>query len=142
MQEVVLDASAALAWVMPDEGLVEPVDRLITAAERGEVRLMAPGLWPYEVASGLRRAVRMGRTEPARAWHSLQELLSLEVALSHHEVPVEAGWWIAQYHGISLYDASYLALAEAKGCHCLTADRRLLNAAASTGLVRWIGDYE
>lgn len=139
--EVVLDASTALAWMMPDEGLEEPATRLVRASQRWEVRLCAPSLFPYEVANGLRRAARVGRVSPSTAWHTLQDILSLEIAFFSHEEAISRGWWLTRSHGISLYDASYLGLAEQLGCQCLTADQRLANAAADTGLVRWIGDY-
>ncbi len=138
---VVLDASTALAWMMPDEGLRDSAAQLVRASQRWEIRLCAPSLFPYEVASGLRRAARVGRVTPTMAWHTLQDILNLEIAIFSHEEAIARGWWLTRSHGISLYDACYLGLAQQLGCQCLTADQRLANAAAGTGLVRWIGDY-
>ena len=142
MDVLVLDSSVALAWVMVDEGLVEPASRLMRAAAREEVMLVAPSLWPYEIASGLRRATRRGRVDADSAWEALKQLLQREVVLYPHEEPISLGWRLTRSHGVSLYDASYLGLAQHLGSLCVTADQRLVNAAANTGLVRWIGDYE
>jgi len=138
----VLDASVALAWVLPDEGLVEPVGRLMRAVARQEMQLAIPSVWPYEVAHGLRRAALRGRVDRSRAWHFLQTVLEVDVATYPASDVIQRAWWIAASGGITVYDACYLALAQALDCICLTADRKLANAAASSGLVRWIGDYE
>jgi len=138
---LVLDSSAALAWVMTDEGLIEPADRLMQAAAQGEVALVAPTLWPYEIASGLRRAMRRGRVDADLAWEALRQLLQQEVVLYPHEEPISLGWWLMRSHGVSSYDASYLGLAQHLGSQCITADLHLINAVSDTGLTCWLGDY-
>lgn len=141
MEVLVLDSSAALAWVMIDEGLAEPAGRLMRAAARGELMLVAPSLWPYEVASGLRRAMRRGRVDADLAWEALRQLLQQEVVLYPHEEPISLGWWLMRSHGVSSYDASYLGLAQHLGSQCITADLHLINAVSDTGLTCWLGDY-
>jgi predicted nucleic acid-binding protein len=142
MRLVVLDASVALAWVIGDEEPSEPAARVIAAARRGELRFIAPALWAYEVVSGLRGSVRSRRLTRDGADEALPALLGLDVVLYGPEVTIARALQICLTSEVNSYDASYVALAEVAGCHCLTADRRLLNAAADTGLVRWIGDYE
>ncbi len=137
----VIDASTALAWVMLDEGLMEQADRLMQAATRQEVRLIAPSLWPYEIIRGLRRAAARGRTDPSSAWHYLQQILAAGVTVYSAGTVIERAWWIAASGKINTYDACYLALAQAIGCVCITADQKLVKAAPAD-LVRWIGDYE
>jgi predicted nucleic acid-binding protein len=142
MDLLVVDASVSLAWVMPDEGLTAEAEMLMSAVERQKVRLIAPSLWAYEVTRGLHRAARRGRTDRSSAWRALEEVFRTEVALYSPGKLIRRAWWLTVPGRINLYDACYLALAQAKGCHCLTADRKLLDAAADTGLVRWIGDYQ
>jgi predicted nucleic acid-binding protein len=142
MDVVVVDASVSLAWVMPDEGLAAEAEALMSAVGRQEVRLVAPSLWAYEVTRGIHRAARRGRTDRASAWRALERVFQTKVSLYSPGKLIRRAWWLAFPGKINLYDACYLALAQAKGCHCLTADRKLLAAASSTGLVRWIGDYE
>lgn len=141
MEVLVLDSSAALAWVMVDEGMVESASRLMRAAAREEVMLAAPSLWPCEVANGLRRAALRGKVDPESAREALRQLLKQEVALYPHEEPVSIGWRLMRSHGISFYDACYLGLAKHLGCQCITTDLRLIEAADRTGLVVFLGDY-
>ena len=42
---------------------------------------------------------------------------------------------LAADHGLSTYDATYVALAEARGCDLVTADLRLISRAAQAGLL-------
>jgi predicted nucleic acid-binding protein len=139
---IVVDASVSLAWVLPDEGLTEEAEALMGAAERQEVRLIAPSLWAYEVARGLQRAARRGRTDRSSAWQAFEKVLRTGVSLYSPGKLIGRAWWLAAPGKINVYDACYLALAQAKGCCCLTADRKLVEAASSTDLVRWIGDCQ
>lgn len=141
MDVAVMDSSTALAWALPDEGLVEPAARLMRAFMREEIDLIAPSLWPYELAHGLRRAARRGRIDRSQAWSHLQRFVAMDLTLYPADDLIGKAWWLSASGKIAAYDACYLVLAKETGCVCITADRRLLNAAASTGLVRWIGDY-
>ena len=60
MNVAVVDASVALAWVMPDEqGELEA--EVLRAHQERRIGLLAPSVWEYEVANALRSAVRRGR---------------------------------------------------------------------------------
>jgi predicted nucleic acid-binding protein len=48
---------------------------------------------------------------------------------------------IASKFDRALYDSIYVALAIDAGCDLVTADERLVNAAASRLPVKWIGMY-
>ena len=52
---IVIDCSYTMALVMPDEQQPASLTRTL------ESRLVAPGLWPLEVANALRNVVRRGR---------------------------------------------------------------------------------
>ena len=141
MTTAVIDASAALNAVMPDEETNESGARLVSDYLSGEIQLVAPTLWAYEVTQGLRKAVTHERVSREVADRSVRFLLGLGVVLTEYAVLAERTWNLALDYKLSIYDACYVALAEQERCQCLTADQRLANAAADTGLVRWIGDY-
>jgi len=70
----------------------------------------------------------------------LSRLLTIGVRL----VDPRAGhiYRLANMHNIAVYDAAYLALAEALGCQLWTGDRHFYQAVYEKApQVRWIGDY-
>ena len=128
----VVDTSIILAWCLDDEAsdLADAVvGRLIL--EGG----IAPGHWPLEVANALRSAERRGRIdEPGlRRLRPRLSLLPVEV------VPVELSTALgvietARLHDLSVYDATYLDLADIRGIGLATVDGRLADACRSVGV--------
>lgn len=131
--KVVLDSSAALAWVHGDERTqaIEAVfDRV---AEHGAV---VPALWRLEVASGLTVALRRKRiTRTARA-EALSDLDCLDIA-EDAETGLHA--WrstvqIADLYGLTVYDAAYLELTQRRRLPLVTLDGALIRAAKAAGV--------
>lgn len=118
---IVLDASV-LATALLDDG---PDGDLARARLRGEV-LAAPELIDLEVVSVLRRMTQSGRLSVDRAEQALADLAAVPVQRAPH-LPLLARCWSLR-ENLSVYDASYVALAEAVGCLLLTADARLSRA--------------
>jgi predicted nucleic acid-binding protein len=138
----VVDASVALSWVVPDEEASAMALRLLLAFHGGEVRLSAPSLWEYEVANALRIGVVRGRIAEQEARDALGSLFDLGISLSDFGPMAGRAWQLAMQHGLTVYDAAYLALAERHRCEFYTADKRLAKAARKTGLVRWVGEFD
>jgi predicted nucleic acid-binding protein len=65
---------------------------------------------------------------PLAARQALKDLVDL--GLSSHPMPalLKGAFELAGAYGITVYDASYLALARRLGVPCYTADRRLIRA--------------
>lgn len=126
---VVLDASAALALVLPDEG--EAPDRwadILTSAA-----IDVPDLWHYEVANALIVGVRRERLTAAEAGLAASLLGSLGVQT--HSSPTLARLLAGgAAHRLSAYDATYLVLATDTGATLLTRDAGLARAAQTTGV--------
>jgi predicted nucleic acid-binding protein len=93
---------------------------------RGE-RLAAPELLDIEVASVLRRQVRLGAVAPRRAELALADLAAAPVARATHRPLLGRCWELRD--NLTIYDATYVALAEVLGVDFLTGDVRLANAA-------------
>ena len=91
---------------------------------RGE-RLAAPEIVDLEVASVLRRLMR-GEVEARRAELALTDLAELPLVRAPHR-PLLARCWELR-DNLTIYDASYVALAEALQATLLTGDGRLSSA--------------
>ena len=92
---------------------------------RGQV-LVAPELVDLEVSSVLRRLSLSGRLPVRRAEAALADLVDLPLQRAPH-LPLLPRCWSLR-HSLSVYDASYVALAEALDCVLLTADGKLSRA--------------
>jgi predicted nucleic acid-binding protein len=117
----VLDSSVALKWVLPEVDSTKAI-RLRDEYRNGLHELLAPDIFPSEIANGLASAERQKRIRTGEAAIILNDILSAAPAL-HHSSPLliramESA--ISTKHAV--YDCTYLALAEAEGCELVTAD--------------------
>jgi predicted nucleic acid-binding protein len=90
----------------------------------GRVEIAIPALLYYEVANIL----LFGRSRPPLddAAEALGDLYSIPLTVTPPAQDVaDAALRLASEHGLSYYDASYVALAEALDCVLITADQRL-----------------
>lgn len=120
---IVADASVVLKWVLPDEADREKALLLRDRHLSGENPIAAPDLLFYEIANVL--PLRWGDLH--RASEGFREIDSTEIERCAFEAPQFVGAMeLARRHSITLYDASYLLLAQALRCPLVTADERLL----------------
>jgi predicted nucleic acid-binding protein len=115
---IVVDASV-LVVALADDGQDGDNARLRL---RGE-RLAAPELIDLEVASVLRRQLRQGDLNDRRASQALSDLTDLPLQRAPHRPLVERCWELRA--NLTIYDAAYVALAEALDTTLLTGDGRL-----------------
>ena len=131
---VVLDASVAAAWLLPDEAS-EASRRVYVRMRRGSLVLHAPELWLWECGNIIASSVRRRRLTPEDAlltW-SVLDAIRVRVELSTPApAQVRAALVLALDQGLSLYDAAYLWLAKSLRLPLLTADRVLARAAEAT----------
>jgi predicted nucleic acid-binding protein len=118
---LVVDASV-LAVALADDG---PDGDQARARLRGE-RLTAPDLIDLEVASAIRGRLAGGHLDARRAELALTDLVDLPLARTPHR-PLLARCWELR-DNLTVYDAAYVALAEALDADLLTADLRLAKA--------------
>jgi len=135
VRRVVADASFCGAWVLEDEAS-EEADLLLQKIESGEVGLIVPSLWKYEMFNVLRSACRRGRLDTTEA---LAAQTALErVPLAQVDFPDQAAGaqilTLAEKFNLSAYDASYLELADRFKVPLQTTDRSLKQAAHSLGI--------
>ena len=120
---LVIDASVLAVALLDDGQDGDTVrDRL-----RGE-QLAAPALIDLEVASVWRGLARGGHLDPRRVRLALEDLQELPLQRVEHTSLLWRCWELRD--NLTIYDAAYVALAEALQAPLLTGDRRL---ARSTG---------
>jgi predicted nucleic acid-binding protein len=122
---IVVDASV-LATSLGDDG---PDGDRARARLRGE-RLTAPELVDLEVVSVWRRQVSAGAMDERRALLALADLGTLPLRRTPHR-PLLARCWELR-DNLTIYDAAYVAVAEALGVLLLTGDARLARATGPT----------
>lgn len=126
---VVLDSSYAMALVLPDEA---PPSTHVNVLRQA---LIAPHLFPVEVANASLNSVRRRRYPPEDADAVCRKVEDLGVDVI---APSGAGpsyyARLALAYGLSAYDAMYLDLALARRCPLATADSRLAAAARKAGV--------
>jgi predicted nucleic acid-binding protein len=92
---------------------------------RGE-RLVAPHVVDLEVASAWRRLAAAGDIDDRRVELAFADLLSLRLERLGHGPLLGRCWELRS--NLTIYDAAYVALAEALSATLVTADRRLADA--------------
>ena len=123
----------ALAWAFEDEAEGYP-DATLEALSGGEGAIV-PDLWGYEVVNALVAGERRKRILPAESVRFLTLLRGLPIefeALSFEGASDLAS--LAREHGLSAYDAAYLAVAVRRGIPLATLDRSLREAANRSGV--------
>lgn len=130
----VIDASAMLGLIL-QEWSQERIDTVLLRLSNEEA--IAPAILPFEIFNSLEMARRRGRIDAARIDLLTGYLSGLRLELRAAPRIDEAAEWrrIAERHGLTVYDASYLALAQSEGLDLLTVDTALANAAHHAGVM-------
>lgn len=141
-KQVVIDASVALKWRLRDEEATSQADALLDDYLAGELELLTPTLFDYEITNALKVAVTKGRLTEYEAVAALTDLQAFNIKLYNFREIQALTFQLAYQHQRSAYDSAYLALAQLKGLWFYTGDKRLFNAVnQKLNWVQWIGDY-
>ncbi len=123
MKTYVIDASFVLSFLLPDEEKQEKVDSLFETYAEGNCSFISIPLLPFEVLNGLTSAIKRRRIDRPLAERAVRNFFDLQIALQ--DVPWETVWDKAQAHGLSIYDAGYVALATSENAELLTLDEEM-----------------
>jgi predicted nucleic acid-binding protein len=126
----VVDASVSIAWVIGDEAS--------PAADAARQRLLhddafAPSLWWFEVRNVVLINERSGRLARERADGALTYLRRQSIVLDH-AADEKRLLDLARAHRLTVYDATYLELAQRLAAPLASLDRRLVAAARTIGI--------
>ena len=127
----VIDASAAIGWVMNEDGMGPQLEPLVASA-----RLVVPALWLLEVANSFLAKERRRKMLPHDVSGVLAKLDALDTELvcdvaTRSLVAIAA---FARPHQLTTYDATYLELAARLALPLLTTDHNLQDAARRLGV--------
>jgi len=133
---LVLDTSVAVSWIFGDAATTGGNALLDRVAESGA---FAPRLLWYEFTNVIAGAAKRGRVSAADAIDAFAFFGRLPVLFDDRGERVLQPLWfaLAQRHGLSAYDASYLELALRLSLPLATRDKALAAAARAEGLTVW-----
>lgn len=125
---LVLDGSATLAWLYPDEATDAILAVFDEVVRNGAT---VPYLWRIEVANSLTMSVRRGRITADEREASLADLAQLRIGTDRE---TESHVWtgaimLADLHRLTVYDATYLEVAVRLSLPLATLDDDLRKAA-------------
>ena len=135
MTRFVLDASYAISWAREEEQTPEALRHLRALGQR-EAEAFVPMLWCTEIANVLLTLERSNKLSAELVSEWTTTLCTLPITV----FPADVGQSLteirplAQAHGISAYDASYLHLAMREQVPLATFDRQLIKAARKVGV--------
>lgn len=119
----IIDSSFVLAHLLPDEN-VEWVDKIFKSYTEGKSTFIAPSLLPFEVINGIKYAVISKRIKAKNANHLINDFLN--ITINFHEVDFKKTFIISMQKNCSIYDSSYIFLANAYKIKLLTLDQKLI----------------
>ena len=136
MKPIVVDPSAAAAWVLPDEAQAAAND-LYAQARLVPDLFHAPQLWIWEMGNILITGHRRKRISAQDVERGLELLAAARVVFdpvpgAHRQAQIGR---LALAHGLSFYDAAYLELVLRLNGQLASRDRALLSAASACGIV-------
>ena len=126
---IVLDASAAIEWLLQSPTGIKIEKRLFSSSES----LHAPHLLDVEVAQVLRRYVREKIFNAQRGQEALEDLAGLPLSRYPHDFLIPRVWELRPT--LTAYDAVYVALAEVLDAPLLTCDRKIASASGHSAKV-------
>lgn len=124
MSRLVVDASVAIKWFLPEQH-----DDRAASLRRTGAEFDAPDLLFAEVGSVLWKRVRRGELTSAEAGGIAEALSRLPIEAYPSRLLAGAALQIACATGLTIYDCLYLATALLTDSCLVTADRRLFEGA-------------
>lgn len=141
MRRVVLDASVVLKWYLVDEEEGQKALDLLFQHTSNELEIIAPSLLEYEVVNGLFIAQQRGRIKEEKLITAIEGFIDLEINLVNLSTFHSKLTHFCKVYHRSVYDASYLAIADTEGIMMITSDASLYNTVKKDlKWVKWLGD--
>lgn len=133
----IADTSVAIGWVHEPQETAD-TDAMLDAMEGGAT-LEVPALWPLEVANTVAVLVRRGRMTEGDRQIALGWLRGLRLRVDHETAGLAFTRLseLATTYSLTIYDASYLELAQRRQLVLGCRDGPLRRAALKAGVKLW-----
>lgn len=129
---IVPDASVIVKWFTQEEKREQAIE-LREKHINGEIGIVVPDLILYEISNALRYNPNFNQNDINKA---IQSLFDIEINIITPTLEIlERTIEIAYSKEISIYDATYIALAEIINFGFITADKKLLRKTNDLGFV-------
>ncbi|HEY3856839.1 MAG TPA: type II toxin-antitoxin system VapC family toxin [Verrucomicrobiae bacterium] len=130
----IVDASVGFAWVYQGQATPE-TDELLSQIDGGS-RVVVPPLWFLEMANILMVAQRRRRLTSMERRAALEKLADMQFSVDEEGTRNAFGniSELAEKHGLTIYDATYLELALRLSLPLASRDQTLRNAAKRCGV--------
>ncbi len=120
----ILDSCVGIKWLLEEIDSDKAI-RLRDEFRNGIHELLAPDIYPIEVAHALTRAERQRRITPHEGLTSFQDTIALSRELRPYLPLLPRAYEISSAMRIGVYDCLFVALAEREGCELITSDEKL-----------------
>lgn len=136
-QIIVLDSSVVVKWIRQEEDLSADALQWQTAVLTGAVQVAAPSLLAFEVANALNYKDDFTASDVQQA---MENIYALGFDWYEPNLPlILRAIELARVHKITLYDATFVALAEALGADFITADEKAARNLTLLPYVKFLG---
>jgi predicted nucleic acid-binding protein len=135
MPGLVVDASVAAAWLLPDEA-TPLTDAALDATATSDV--WVPALWLLEIGNLLLSAQRRRRIDDVKRRQLVLSASALRLRVDREAVAMTDLDALAALHRLTAYDATYLELAVRRRLALATLDIELAAAARRAGVPAFI----
>lgn len=121
--QIVVDASAVLSYIFPDEITPKKVSPYFRKLAKKQIIFISPSLLKYEIGNAIKSAVKQKRVTEVDAINIINKFNDLSI---HYFAPDLSMILLSSLkHNLTFYDASYLSLAQEKNAKLLTLDDKL-----------------
>ena len=125
----VVDSSAMVARLFPDEKTTSKFNAAFTALHQGSAQFYAPLLLKYEVTNAIKTGILRHRFTATISQKLLKQFLALPIKYQPTNFPLTLK--LATKYYLSVYDATYLHLAKSQKAPLLSLDTPLTKLALS-----------
>jgi predicted nucleic acid-binding protein len=138
-----IDANIAIKWFIKGEAFRYKALKLLRESQASDITLIAPPLFEMETDGVIQTRVVDMRTTIEVADKTLALLDNAPVVIvTHPRLRQRAREIARQFNQRKVYDATYAALAELRGCEFWTADKAFYDAVkAVLPFVKYLPDY-
>ncbi|MBN2014688.1 MAG: type II toxin-antitoxin system VapC family toxin [Candidatus Altiarchaeota archaeon] len=137
MRLICIDASVGVKWYNQKEQHSEYALKIRDSYARREIEIIVPDLFFYEIINALRYNPEFGQRDVKKAAH---ELLEMQLIVGKDYGFLESAADIAFSYGLTIYDSSYIALAQEKECELYTSDQKTLSK-VDLGFVKHVKEF-